>query len=121
KASQIHRKKDEFGFEFFADFNREAWRKMQEKARSDKQSELWAKIYASDIDPNYVAMARDNALRARVEKFIDFRTVDFFATKPMEDEGFAIANIPYGERIGEDEAKAKEFYQRLGDQMKQSM
>src|SRR5690606_4585450 len=92
-----------------------------DQARADKQNELWAKIYASDIDPAYVEMAKENALRARVEKYIDFKTADFFASKPEEPEGFAIANIPYGERIGEDAAKAKEFYQRLGDQMKQNM
>src|SRR5690606_14203372 len=88
KAPQIHRKKGEFGFEYFADFNRDLWRKTQDDARAEKQSDLWAKIYASDINGEFVALARENALRARVEKYITFSAGDFFAAKPEEAEGF---------------------------------
>ena len=120
KAPQIHRKKGQFLFENLQIFNRDLWRKVQDDARQDKAEQLWAPIRATDIESRFIDMTKHNALKARVERYMEFGVQDFFAKGPQEPEGIAITNLPYGERIGEDEAKAVEFYKRIGDHMKQN-
>ena len=119
KSPLIHRKKHEFGFEHLLDFNSELWRSIQEDVRQEKQEQLHHKIYASDLDRSYVSLAKDNALRARVEKHIVFSQSSFFDVKPPEAEGLLITNLPYGKRIG-DAKELKAFYQQIGDHLKQN-
>jgi putative N6-adenine-specific DNA methylase len=119
KAALIHRKKGEFGFERLAFFNSKLWRDVQEDARDGKLDALPAPIFASDISANYIEAARENALRARVEKYMTFFKTDFFESKPPVESGLLITNLPYGERIkgefgGDDEA----FFKAIGDKLK---
>jgi putative N6-adenine-specific DNA methylase len=119
KSALIHRKKGEFGFERHAFFNAKLWREIQDEARDEKLDALPAPIFASDISANYLEAARENAMRARVEKFMTFSKADFFDSKPPVAEGLLITNLPYGERIkgefvGDDEA----FFKAIGDKLK---
>ncbi|MCX6129082.1 MAG: THUMP domain-containing protein [Proteobacteria bacterium] len=100
KAALIHRKKGQFGFENFANFNSALWREVQDDCRARKRDEPKAGLFASDISRNYIDAARDNALRARVEKYIQFRSGSFFNLEAPADSGILISNFPYGERIG---------------------
>lgn len=121
KAPLIHRKKDEFGFEALLTFNRELWRDIQQHARDAREEEPKAAIFASDVQSEFVEMAREHALRARVEKFITFDRADFLDLKKPAEKGLLIANLPYGERMkddsGDDEA-LKEFFKKIGDHLK---
>ena len=119
KAALIHRKKGEFGFESLAFFNPKIWREIQEEAREGKLDELPAPIFASDISANYIEAARENALRARVEKFMTFSKVDFFDSKAPAAKGLLITNLPYGERIkGEFGGDDESFFKAIGDKLK---
>lgn len=118
KACLIHRSKNEFGFEHLTMFDRELWRKVQDKVRGQKASKPAQAIFASDKEAHYVDLARTNALRARVEKFIDFRTGSFFDLEAPASSGLLISNLPYGERI-DDEEDLKLFYKQIGDTLKQ--
>ena len=121
KAPLIHRKKGEFSFENFADFDNKLWREVQDTVRSEKLEDPKAKVFASDISPKYIEMAKANALKARVEKFINFKQENFLDSKPPAPEGIMICNLPYGERIGSGGIKdLKEFYSALGDHLKQN-
>ena len=104
KAPLIHRKKGEFGFEHLLDFNNSVWKDVCDRARRDKLDQPKFKVYASDIDQKYVSFARENALRARVEKHIDFFQHDFLTSIPekLKDEkpGRIVVNLPYDERLG---------------------
>jgi putative N6-adenine-specific DNA methylase len=120
KAPLIHRKKGQFGFENFAKFNAQLWRKVQDACREQRLSEPKAGLFASDISRNYIEAARENALRARVEKFIQFRSGSFFDLKAPAESGLMISNFPYGERIGKrDEEELINFYKKVGDTLKQ--
>jgi putative N6-adenine-specific DNA methylase len=116
KAPLIHRKKDEFGFEKLKLFNRELWRKVQDQVRAERKESPQAAIYAQDIDPKAVAMTKDNALRARVERFIDARCSDFFESSKPSEKGLIVMNLPYGERLGGDDLE--DFYARVGQTLK---
>lgn len=99
KAPLIHRGKDEFALEHMAGFDRALWRKVADSLRAAKLSELPHPIYAQDIHPKYVELARAGALKARVEKYITFAAKAFQDTRPPAAPGLLIANLPYGERI----------------------
>jgi putative N6-adenine-specific DNA methylase len=100
KAPLIHRGKDDFGFERQAGFDRALWRRVADQARAAKLSAPRAPVFASDIRPEFVELARKSALRARVEKHMTFFTSPLQTLRAPAARGLLIANLPYGERIG---------------------
>jgi putative N6-adenine-specific DNA methylase len=74
---------------------------------------------ASDIDAAYVAMARKSALKARVEKYIQFDTARFQDVAPPAERGLLVTNLPYGDRIGSSEGGIRQLYADVGDTLKQ--
>lgn len=121
KAAHIHRKKGEFGFEWLKDFDNNIWRKVQDRVRSERLDALTAPIVASDISPKFVEMARQNALRARVEKDIEFKTGKIEDARPHAPTGILIANLPYGTRLAKGETEAlTNLYAAIGDNLKQN-
>lgn len=120
KAPLIHRKKGEFAFENFATFNSALWRKVQDDVRLEKREEPLGQLFASDIEGKYIDAARENALRARVEKYIQFRRGSFFDLDAPASSGLLVSNLPYGERIGSHEEETLiKFYKEIGDTLKQ--
>ena len=117
KAPLIHRSKGEFGFEHLRDFDSKLWRQVQNKARNE-QRQPQAPLFASDIDSKFLDIAKEAALKARVEKFINFRTKDFFKSKKPAEKGIMIANIPYGLRLDEEDID-KAYLRSIGDKLKQ--
>ncbi len=105
KAPLIHRKKGDFALEHLAGFDRELWRKVSDQLRTQKKSALPTPIFASDINSKYVEVARKGAVRARVEKYIQFKVGRFQDLEPPAESGLLIANLPYGERIGRSEVE----------------
>ncbi len=88
---------------------------------ADVRKEAFAKIdhdydvmfYGSDIDPQLIEIAKENALEAGVAENITFECKPFNeATLPC-DYGVAIMNPPYGERIGILE-EVHELYRDMG-------
>ena len=112
KAPLIHRGKDDFGFEHQAGFDRALWRRVSEQARAAKLPAPPAPIFASDVQPDFVELARKTALRARVEKHITFATASLYDLQPPAPRGLLVANLPYGERIGRGQFAA--LYQEVG-------
>lgn len=119
KAALIHRKKGDFGFERLPFFNKNLWRDVQEDARQEKAEAPSASFFASDISPKFIEAARENALRARVERYIDFSCGDFFELPAPAKEGLLICNLPYGERIkGAGAEDPVAFFKAIGDKLK---
>lgn len=100
KAPLIHRGKDDFGFERQAGFDRALWRRLSDEARAARLPAPRAPVFASDVRPDYVELARRTALRARVEKHMTFLVGALQGITPPAARGLLIANLPYGERIG---------------------
>jgi len=74
------------------------------------------RIFASDIDPKAVAMARENARRAGVEDVISFSVADARRFAPVGERGILCANPPYGERLLE-KKEAAQLYKDFGRAM----
>ena len=70
-------------------------------------------IYASDIDPAAVEIARKNARRAGVEELITFSVADACSFSRETERGVIVTNPPYGERLLEKQ-EAEELYHDFG-------
>lgn len=71
------------------------------------------KILASDIDTEVIKIARENALDAGVDEYINFQRQDVKVFSSDQRYGYIVSNPPYGERIGE--AKEVEYlYKSMG-------
>ena len=92
------------------------WTKEREAAREEIREPL-TKIFGSDIDPAAIELARDNARKAGVGKFIDFKVADArkFVSPISDARGTIITNPPYGERLG-DLTEARDLAKAVGKQ-----
>lgn len=70
-------------------------------------------IEGSDIDPQAVELARENAAKAGVERLCRFRVADATKFTPGEPGGRVVTNPPYGERILE-KREAEGLYAAFG-------
>jgi 23S rRNA (guanine2445-N2)-methyltransferase / 23S rRNA (guanine2069-N7)-methyltransferase len=88
-------------------------------AKGVEGREKKVKIYAWDIDPRAIQMARDNAKTAQVDQFIDFQVKDF--TKITKEDvpegiGYVVTDPPYGIRMAADERPLEMLYRVMGRQ-----
>lgn len=95
-----------------------AWfREAQLEAKSKEFSGDYH-IFASDIDPKAVAMARQNAKRAGVEDVITFAVADAMQFDQPTSGGVLVTNPPYGERLME-KREAEALYRGFGAALRQ--
>ena len=71
-------------------------------------------IQAFDADDHMVAISRENARLAGVEKLIHFQKRDVAQLSHPKKYGFIITNPPYGERL-ENKESLQELYRVLGE------
>lgn len=79
------------------------WQVEIEKAKQAMDLKREVKIYASDIDPKAIKVAKENAKAAKVDDCIEFKVSDFRKLAYKDDYGIIISNPPYGERLEEEE------------------
>ena len=71
----------------------------RKKALSEIKQDCQFEAYASDIDPQMIEIARDNADRAGVSDRIKFFVADARDIKKLDRRGTVVCNPPYGERL----------------------
>ena len=91
------------------------WQDILEEAEESVDLSIDTDIQGYDIDDAMVAVSRENAKRAGVEKLIHFQRRPVSALRHPKKYGFLITNPPYGERMEEKE-KLPELYAALGEQ-----
>lgn len=102
-------------------FVSEKWRVMgtglyddiREEARENIDTELKPVIFASDIDPKAVALAKENAKKAGVGQYINFSVCDAAKAPLFEEKGVIVSNPPYGERLM-DNTSCESLYRKIG-------
>ena len=103
-APGLHRR--HFGFEHWQSHKPAAWKRLLEEAesrRADGLAALRLKAYGFDQDGNVLALARQNAQQAGVDKHIHFERRalrDLKSEKAYGEHGLIATNPPYGERLG---------------------
>lgn len=92
---------------------------MRDEADQQANYDRKLEIYASDIDPEMIKIARRNAEEVGLADIIQFSVKDVNTLTIDEDKPMAlIGNPPYGERIG-DRDKVEEMYRYIGELMQQ--
>ena len=89
-----------FGFMHTKDFDAAQWEALRSEAEATPDRPLEHKIIATDIEPEAVDAARQNAALARVDHLIEFGVCDFVDTPVAEGGGVVVFNPEYGERMG---------------------
>lgn len=90
------------------------WKDARIDAKKAERKDVKIKYFGSDIDTESIKIAKDNAKKAGVAEFIEFKVANFKnISKPCE-RGIIISNPPYGERLM-DEEKVIALYRDMGD------
>ena len=105
-----------FGFENLRSFDARLWQRLRSEPRSKRSTRELA-LYGSDTDPRALEAARRNLAAAGFGERVRLERVDVLERTAPAAAGVLVANPPYGERTGSDEALAR-FYPRLGDALK---
>ena len=101
-----------FGAERWPTVPKEVWQQARAEAK-DLEYRGEYRILATDIDENSLEIARANAVKAGVGKYIDFRQGDAVRLPLPCDKGTICCNPPYGERMLEQQS-AQRLYHALG-------
>ena len=86
---------------------------IREEARDMEDRDFETHIFASDIDPVAVALAKENAKKAGVDKYITFSVADASKRDIFTDKGVIVCNPPYGERLM-DRTSCESLYYKIG-------
>lgn len=113
-APGINRK---FVSEKWRNIDENIWREVRKEAYQKMNTDLDFKIYGSDIDPESIKIAKENAEIAGVEDYIDFKVADATTFSSDMEYGIMVSNPPYGERL-EDRDTVSALYKRLGSMTK---
>ena len=68
-----------------------------------------------------ITARESDAVKARVEKYIQFDTRRFQDVAPPAERGLLVTNLPYGDRIGSSEGGIRQLYEEVGDTLKQRL
>lgn len=93
------------------------WDQAFEEAEDVAQYDQKLSIFGSDIDHKMIEIAHNNAMEAGLSDLITWKQMQVKDLAIKENNGYIIANPPYGKRIGEDQEVIR-IYQELGQIMK---
>lgn len=93
------------------------WYDTVDEAHEMVDMEIDTDIQGYDLDPEMVAIARENAKLAGVDKLIHFQQRPVENLSHPKKYGFLITNPPYGERLSDKENMAA-LYQTIGERYK---
>ncbi|MCL2415295.1 MAG: class I SAM-dependent RNA methyltransferase [Defluviitaleaceae bacterium] len=93
-----------FASENWQFIGREVWATARKNAYLAMDTEYNPKIFASDINPQLIELARENARIAGIDDCIEFAVADIADIKLPGDYGVIITNPPYGERLSDGDA-----------------
>ena len=105
-----------FAASYFSQIDSKLWDAAVDEAKS-MIKDVPLDIYASDIDLKTVELARENAQKAGVGKYIKVSQKNAASISFDEKYGTVICNPPYGERLGEIK-ECEELYRRIGKNFK---
>ena len=89
------------------------WQEERDKARAEIITKTDFEVFASDIDPEVLKVAKENAKRAGVYDIIQFFVKDARKLQKPDRRGTIVCNPPYGERLMTP-AEVEELYCAMG-------
>lgn len=103
-----------YGFMHLKGFDESSWKELLNKAKRRTNRSFPHKIIATDISPEAVRAAKQNAAAAGIEKAIEFAVCDYSETPVPSGGGVVVLNPEYGERLGKLK-ELEETYRGIGD------
>lgn len=102
-----------FAAERFGQIEASVWHDERVRARSEILVDSGFEAYASDIDPEVLAVAKGNAERAGVDDRIKFFVKNALDIRKENRRGTIVCNPPYGERLMTPE-QVRALYRDMG-------
>lgn len=106
-----------FAFEKLKNFDAQTWNTMREHAIAAQKPVCELPIHGSDLYGDALKAAHLNLEEAGIRQTVDLKQCNALEASPPEKEGILVANLPYGERMG-DEDELAALYPQLGDALK---
>jgi putative N6-adenine-specific DNA methylase len=107
-----------FAFEKLHTYNAEKWQAMRAEAIAAQKPVTPLPIFGSDLSGEELKAARLNLENAGLLQAVTLKQANVLEISAPADHGVMVANLPYGERMGElDEMRV--LYPQLGDALKQ--
>jgi len=106
-----------FAFEKLKNFDAAAWRDIRAQAQAAQLPVTALPIYGSDLYGDELKAARLNLENAGLLAAVSLNQANVLEIFAPADHGVLVANLPYGERMGE-VAELEALYPRLGDTLK---
>ncbi|SEF56950.1 putative N6-adenine-specific DNA methylase [Caloramator fervidus] len=103
----------QFAMENWPNFNKNVWIEERELAKSKMNEEEFL-LLGSDIDGKILKVARENAKKAGVDKYIAFQKLPVEEFRSRKKYGVIITNPPYGERLME-KREVEKLYRKMGE------
>lgn len=108
-----------FAFEKLRNLDVKLWDVLREQARAAELPVSELPIFGSDLYGDALKAAHLNLEEAGLRPTVDLKQCNVLEVSPPTDTpGILVANLPYGERMGELDEMA-ELYPKLGDLLKQ--
>ncbi len=106
-----------FAFEKLLNFDKAAWQAMKDAAIAAQLPPKPLEIYGSDMYGDAMKTAWRNLHEAGLSECVELNQANILEISAPRDHGIMVANLPYGERMGELDELA-ELYPKLGDALK---
>jgi putative N6-adenine-specific DNA methylase len=106
-----------FAFEKYRNFDEAAWNMMCGQAIAAQLPPRPLQLYGSDLYGDALKAARSNLEEAGMSECVELKQANILEISPPAEHGNLVANLPYGERMGELDELA-ELYPKLGDTLK---
>ncbi len=102
-----------FSAEHYSWIPKKVWRDARAEAKEKVNPDTPFRAWASDISPECVALTKENAKRAGVEKYVNAFIKDATKITDCDERVTIVCNPPYGERLGSIR-EARELYKKIG-------
>lgn len=106
-----------FAFEKLNNFDAAKWQAMREQAIAAQLPVRPLEIYGSDLYGDALKAAWRNLQEAGLSECVQLKQANVLEISAPAEHGILVANLPYGERMGELDELA-ELYPKLGDALK---
>ena len=107
----------DFAFEKLKNFDAPLWGRMREQAIAAQLPAGPLGIYGSDLYGDALKTSSRNLEEAGLSECVELKQANILEISAPTEHGILVANLPYGERMGELDELA-ELYPKLGDALK---
>ncbi|MCT4612666.1 MAG: class I SAM-dependent RNA methyltransferase [Clostridia bacterium] len=101
-----------FDFEHWKFIDSKLFREAKKEAFKQMDYDKELKLIGTDIDPEVLKIARENAENAGVDDCIHFQQMNVSEIKSNDKYGYIVTNPPYGERL-EDKSSVIKLYNKM--------